>query len=64
MWPPGMLEAKEVGGGHHIYEKWRALPEDSREKGALQRQMIEIYEKVEAALPPSWKSLFREGGES
>jgi hypothetical protein len=64
MWPPGMLEAKENGGGHHIYEKWRALPEDSPEKGALQQQMVDLYAKVEAALPPSWKSLFRESRES
>ena len=62
MWPPGMLEAKETGGGHHLYEKWRELDPNSTEAGAINKQMIDLYAKVEAALPPVWKSLFRQAG--
>ena len=59
MWPPGMLEAKESGGGHKLYEKWRTLDRDSTEAAAINDQMIALYAKVEAALPGDWGSLFR-----
>jgi uncharacterized protein len=62
MWPPGMLDAKETGGGHKIYEKWRTLPMDSTEAASLNDQMVTLYAAVEDALPAPWKSLFRKGG--
>jgi broad specificity phosphatase PhoE len=64
MWPPGMFEAKETGSGHHLYEKWRTLPKGSAHAQEIEQQMIDIYAKVEAALPAVWKSLFRKSGEN
>ena len=62
IWPPGMFEAKEQGGGHHLYEKWRTLDPNSTEAATVNQEMIDLYAKVEDALPTEWKSLFRKSG--
>jgi phage-related protein (TIGR01555 family) len=62
MWPPGMFEAKEGGGGHRLYEEQRTLPKDSMRRVELQEQMKALYGSVEAKLPAVWGSLFREVG--
>lgn len=51
LWPPGMFEAKEVGGGHKLYEEYR-LPEtqkDAAKAASLLEQMEELYTAATAA---------------
>lgn len=62
MWPPGMLEAKEVQGGHRLYEEMRVLPDGTPRKLELQREMRDLYGAVAARLPPSWKAVIGSGG--
>jgi hypothetical protein len=56
LWPPGMFEAKEVGGGHKLYEEYR-LPEtqkDAAKTASLREQMRELYA---AATPGPFKAI-------
>jgi hypothetical protein len=62
MWPPGMFDAKENGGGHQLYKRAQKLPKDSSERAELVDQMRALYGGVEKKLPPEWGSLFRKGG--
>jgi len=58
LWPPGMLEAKEKGGGHKLYEKWRSLDPGSPDAVKLNEEMKAFYAKVEGAMPETWRGVF------
>lgn len=62
MWPPGMLEAKEVKGGHTLYEESQKLPKDSPKFREITQKMVDLYSPVLAALPPSWNALVGKAG--
>ena len=60
LWPPGMFDAKNLGGarsGHYLYEQMQAMsrknPNDLR-LPAVMREMRTLYGGVLSRLPPSW----------
>lgn len=59
IWPPGMFEAKELRGGHKLYEEYRLPETPADRKEELRLQMVELYSEVTAALDASWS---RSGG--
>jgi phage-related protein (TIGR01555 family) len=64
-WPPGMLETKEEGEGHELYEAWQKLENDKTPAGKAERErltnvMAGRFAEVEKGLGKEWKSLFRE----
>jgi len=64
-WVPGMLEAKQAGGGHAWYKEWKKLPEDDPRKAELHQKQVELYGGVADRLGPEWdpvKASFGIGG--
>lgn len=57
-WEPSILKAKQVDGGHSLYERARTLPNGDPEKMALRRQMQSLYAGASDRLPVSWKAVF------
>jgi hypothetical protein len=62
IWPPGMLAAKEHGGGHVLYEGVRELPQWHPLIPEFNRAQSELYGPVRAALSGEWKAALGSGG--
>ena len=58
MWPPGMLDAKEKGGGHEAYKEMMKLPAGDLRRIPFQHKQMALYGGVMAKLSPSWAAQF------
>lgn len=56
-WQPEMFQAKEFGGGHDLYVKFRALPAGDQEIAKLSAQMQDLYADVAAGLSEEWRAI-------
>jgi 8-oxo-dGTP pyrophosphatase MutT (NUDIX family) len=61
IWHPDLLEAKEHGGGHKLYEEWRSLPPGDPRISPLVDQMKELYGKVHQRMSPDWLKILGKG---
>ena len=61
-WPPGMLEAKDKGGGHELYEQSRELPQGHPDISGFSQKMRDLYGPLRAGLPEEWKAVLGNGG--
>ena len=61
-WEPTLLDAKENGGGHQLYEKWRSPDTPPEEKADLREQMRNLYDRTAEALPAHWNAVSGRGG--
>ena len=55
IWAPGLLEAKEAGGGHKLYESYRNKDTPEAEKQKALEDMIALYQNVANKLPSEWQ---------
>tara|TARA_B100000212_G_scaffold260614_1_gene200548 strand:+ start:2885 stop:6172 length:3288 start_codon:yes stop_codon:yes gene_type:complete len=55
IWAPGLLEAKEAGGGHRLYEIYRNKNTPEAEKQKAFDDMVALYQKVADKLPSEWQ---------
>jgi hypothetical protein len=63
MWPPDMLDAKELKGGHKHYEAWQALPaEDHVGQAREMAAMRALYQPVLDRLSPEWNAILGRSG--
>ena len=56
IWPPGMLEAKEAGGGHDLYKISRDATQSDKARADAVAKMNELYRSVQDGLPDAWKA--------
>lgn len=57
--PQEMSDAKspDIGGGHDLYVKWRALPKGNPEKERLGQEQNALYGAARAKLGPAWRQV-------
>jgi len=58
---PGMFEAKEMRGGHRLYEEARATSDPIR-RAALEQEMTGLYSSVLDDLGPEWRGVLAQFG--
>jgi len=57
-WEPRLLEAKQNGGGHDLFEIQRKLPKDDPRIEQLTSQMLEVYLGAVVRMPPEWLNVY------
>lgn len=57
IWAPGLLEAKEVRGGHKLYEKYRSKETPEAERQKALEDMKALYGSVADDLPVEWREI-------
>lgn len=64
MWEPSLFSAKELRGGHKLYEQARALPRGASRRRPLEARMRDLYWSALAEAGSSWNALAGNGGNS
>ena len=57
IWPPGMLDAKDVSGGHALYRIARDLSQPEEARASAVAGMQQLYGNLANNLSDSWKSV-------
>ena len=60
VWPEGMYDAKELRGGHTMYEERRSKDVTPERAAELDAAMLDLYGQVAAALDGSWLQVLAE----